>query len=396
MVIPGFTFARAPKILFGRGNIQRLPEEILNFGPQALLITGAVSFRNSPQWEHLQHTCRELGITLFDLSVKGEPGPDLVDEAVSKFAAQQISVVAAIGGGSVIDAGKAISAMLPLRESVMAYLEGVGSGRKHSGVKVPFVAIPTTSGTGTEATKNASLSRVGEKGFKKSLRHENFVPDIAIIDPELSLNCPLAITAACGMDALAQLLESYVSSQSSPLTDALAWNGMEAVRDHLLPACHDGAHNPDARAGMAYAALLSGLALANAGLGIVHSLSSVIGGYFDIPHGVICGTLVGPGTKMNIAKLKQQGEAGNIALQKHARLGALLCQQPLTSIVAGCEWLENKLAEWTRVLKIPRLGDYGIKPGDLDKITAAAAMRNNPVQLETGDIRMILMENLGG
>ncbi|MCK5219365.1 iron-containing alcohol dehydrogenase, partial [bacterium] len=390
MVIPGFTFARTPKILFGRGTLQRLPEEILNFGPNALLVFGAVSFRNSQHWKHLQPACCERGITLFNLSVKGEPGPEQVDEAVFKFAAEQISVVVAIGGGSVIDAGKAISAMLPLRESVMGYLEGVGSGRKHSGIKVPFIAVPTTSGTGTEATKNASLRRVGEKGFKKSLRHENFVPDIALIDPELSLNCPPAITAACGLDALAQLLESYVSPQSSPLTDALSLSGLKAVRSHLLLACHDGAHALDARAGMSYAALLSGLTLANAGLGIVHSLSSVIGGFFDIPHGVICGNLLASGTKMNIAKLKQQGEAGIIALQKHARLGALLSRQTLTTIDEGCSWLENKLAEWTQALKIPRLSDYGIKLDDRDKITAAAAMRNNPVQLERKDIKMIL------
>src|SRR5690606_22395692 len=201
-------------------------------------------------------------------SVATEPTPSIVDAAVNEFGDFSPEVVVAIGGGSVLDAGKAISAMLPLKAGVREYLEGVGS-RTHPGDKVPFIAVPTTSGTGSEATKNAVLSEVGERGFKRSLRHDRFVSDVAIVDPVLAVTCPKTVTATSGMDAFTQLLESYLSTAANPITDALALEGLRHVSRSLPLAVHDPG-NLSARCGMALASYLSGITLANAGLGLVH------------------------------------------------------------------------------------------------------------------------------
>ena len=190
-----------------------------------------------------------------------------------------IDVVLSTGGGSVIDAGKAVSAMLRVEGSVAEYLEDVGT-RKHPGTKVPFVAVPTTAGTGCEATRNAVLSRVGPDGFKKSLRHDNFLPDAAVVDPVLTLSCPPDITAACGLDALTQLLESFVSTKASVLTDVLALSGLEHIGNSLVPACTNSGQDIDMRANLSYAALMSGITLTSAGLGTVHGFASSIGGLF--------------------------------------------------------------------------------------------------------------------
>ena len=290
-MIPTFTFARTPRISFGAGTKSEIPGLAESIGKRILLVTGGKSFPASNHWTALAAAFQERSLDWYHISVKGEPSPELVDSAVSEYRPKNIKTVVAIGGGSVIDAGKAISAMLTHTGSVFDYLEGVGTGKKHDGRKVPFIAVPTTAGTGSEATKNAVLSRVGPQGFKKSLRHDNFVPDHAVVDPELSLSCPADITASCGMDAFTQLLESYVSLKSTPLTDSLALSGMEQVSGHLIPVCTTGASALPNRTAMAYGALLSGITLANAGLGIVHGLAATIGGLYTIPHGVICGVL---------------------------------------------------------------------------------------------------------
>jgi alcohol dehydrogenase class IV len=291
-----FNFSRTPQFRFGPGSIKDLVPAISAFGKKIALITGQSSLKASGFYQRIQALFESAHIEHVSYSMAGEPSPELVDEIVSSLRSFNVDAVVAIGGGSVIDAGKAVSAMLKAYGPVTEYLEDVGT-KQHSGLKVPFIAVPTTAGTGSEATANAVLSKPGPEGFKKSLRHVNFTPDVAIIDPELMVGCPSSVTAACGMDALTHLLESYVSTKASPMTDALAESGMAHVRDNLVPACSTLAKDLDTRGAMAYAALVSGITLANAGLGVVHGMASAVGGHFAIPHGVICGNLMGPATQ---------------------------------------------------------------------------------------------------
>jgi alcohol dehydrogenase len=240
LLISPFIFSRIPVIHFGAGEFNTLPDIIGRMGKTVLIITGSHSFQSSGKKDQLESALKKKSINFFSVQVKGEPSPGLIDTVVAQFRDSGIDVVCGIGGGSVIDAGKAVSAMLLHDDSVFEYLEGVGTGKQHDGDKAPFIAVPTTAGTGSEATKNAVLSEVGQDGFKKSLRHDNFVPDIAVVDPELMLPCPPLTTAASGMDALSQLLESYVSTRASKLTDSLAYDGLSCVVHNLIPACTDG------------------------------------------------------------------------------------------------------------------------------------------------------------
>ena len=270
-----------------------------------LVVTGSKSFLSSPHRQSLLRMVRTDSISLFECSLRGEPTVDQIDDLVSDFRGKGVGMVVAIGGGSVVDSGKAVSAMLTVQGSVRDFLEGVGT-KAHPGEKVPFVAVPTTAGTGSEATKNAVIRGNGDLLFKKSLRHENFVPDAAIIDPELMLSCPPDITAACGMDAFTQLLESYVSTKATPMTDALAFSGLQHLKEALLPVSTTEGTNIHHRTAMAYGALLSGITLANAGLGVVHGLAGPLGGLMEIPHGLVCGMLVAAASAMNIRLLERE------------------------------------------------------------------------------------------
>ena len=390
MVIPSFSFSRIPQIYFGAGSFDNIDSIIGSQARSALIVTGARSFRSTGKWGRLQEMLSNRSITSHDISVSGEPSPDLVDSAVAEFRDKSIDVVVSIGGGSVIDAGKAISAMLTQTVLVVDFLEGVGTGIKHSGEKIPFIAVPTTAGTGSEATKNAVLSHIGPGGFKKSLRHDNFVPDAVVIDPELIRNCPPAITAACGMDAFTQLLESYVSTKANPMTDALAYSGLSYVKDSLVEVYTGGSRSIDSWAGMAYAAFMSGITLANAGLGIVHGLASPVGGYFDIPHGVICGSLVGPATRVTIDKLRTLGDKGKPFLRKYAEVGALFTGNDNEDIHYLCDILLKTIDEWTETLKLRSLREYGISESDFDRIIDGAGNKNNPVHLDRNEIKKIL------
>lgn len=393
-MIEAFSFAATPHIQFGAGKRDMLPDIAAAFGERLLLVTGSASFDRSK-------LCGELlaalaaRMQLERLQVRGEPSPSLVDDAVQEFRSFQPDAVLAVGGGSAIDAGKAIAGLLPLGHSVMEYLEGVGRGKNYPGPSLPFVAVPTTAGTGGETSKNAVLSVRGEGGFKKSFRHEQLVARAVVIDPELHLDCPPEITAACGMDALTQLLESYVSSKASPMTDALAESGMMRARDHLLTAYHHG-DNLAARAGMAYASTLSGLTLANAGLGSVHGLASPLGAFFPIPHGIICGTLVAEATRTNLRALKKRAPV-HPSLAKYARAGRLLVKDPHLSDVAAMDALPARLEAWAEELRLPRLAAYGISEGDVARIVAdcrGSSMHTNPIELSDAEVAAIVRARL--
>src|SRR4030042_815058 len=205
------------------------------------------------------------------------------------------------------------------------------------------------------------------------------MPDIALIDPELHLSCPPAVTAACGLDAFTQLLEAYTSTNSNPRTDVLAFSGLERIQQCLLRVSSSDATNLELRARMAYGALLSGITLANAGLGIVHGFASSIGGFFDIPHGIVCGTLLASATRVNIEALNSEGGRGLIVLDRYAKAGNLWVPDKTLTIPEGCNLLVKKLYEWEDVLQIPKLGNYGVGISDIEKIIAKTSNKNNPV-----------------
>lgn len=386
-----FTFAKIPRIEFGEGKYREIPEIIAGMKGNILFILSR-SFAAAKYYCEIKDGLKKNNLEWWEIFVSGEPSPELVDDTVLKFKDRNIGVVVSIGGGSTIDYGKAVSAMLLEKGSVVDYLEGVGT-KAHSGIKVPFIAVPTSAGTGSEATKNAVLSRVGENGFKKSLRHDNFVPDVAVVDPLLSVSCPKNITAACGLDALTQLLESYTSTNSSPMTDALAESGLKHIKEGFISAFLDG-NDLKARSHMAYAAMISGITLANAGLGVVHGLASPIGGYFKIPHGVVCGTLLGEATRMNIEVLLKEPEQNKVYLEKYAKAGEILSGKEFKNIENGCRLLVETLDKWIDITGIPTLNNYSITKEDIHRIVKAASCKNNPAKLSSEQIASIIQNRI--
>ena len=388
-----FEFYRTPKLVFGPGRVKELGPIAARYGSNVLVVTGRGSLDRTGHWKRCEESLNQASIRFHRYRCGGEPSPGLVDTAVMQFASVTLDAVVAIGGGSVIDCGKAVAAMLPLGESVTPYLEGVGT-KKHPGKTLPFIAVPTTAGTGSEATKNAVISEIGNKGFKKSLRHDHFTPVCAIVDPELTLSCPPQVTASSGMDAFTQLLESYVSLQATPLTDALALSGMEHIASALLLASTGQGNDIRLRSSLAYAAFLSGVTLANAGLGIIHGLAAPIGGLVPIPHGVVCATLLAEACRMNMKRIRELRGPEDILLAKYARAGQVLSPEPHTDIPGACDLLVRKLDEWTEKLSIPRLGRYGVTESDLETLALQAGQKTNPIQLELKDIKAILHARL--
>ncbi|MDH5546683.1 MAG: iron-containing alcohol dehydrogenase [Gammaproteobacteria bacterium] len=392
----GFSVARLPRIEFGRGVISKLPDLVASFGSNALIVTGAKSFTGSEHWAALQTSLQRLHIRHQHCVIDQEPSPHRVDEIVASFAHEDFSVVIGIGGGSVLDAAKAIAGLLRVQHSVMEYLEGVGPERPYVGPAVPFIAVPTTAGTGSEATKNAVLSVQARDGFKKSFRHDKLVAEYALIDPALLSRCPPQQIAANGMDALTQLIESYVSLKANVFTDSLALEGIRLVRDGLLEWYREGEVATAAQDNMSYGALISGITLAQVGLGSVHGLASPMGAFYPIPHGVVCGTLLAPATRVNIEAMKQR-EPDNPALKKYRKLGATFFQTHIPDADKAYSGLVRKLEQWSDELCLPRLAQYGVTEQDLDHIVAnsrGSSMRTNPIVLSDDEIKDILRSRL--
>ena len=391
-----FSIAKLPRVEFGEGKLALLPDLIRQYGNKVLLVTGSSFLDNVNCWQACLQKIEQNKIQWQQLKVSGEPSPQLVDKAVERFSSENFDVVVAVGGGSPLDAGKAIAGLLKVGHSVMDYLEGVGPELPYEGPAVPFIAVPTTAGTGSEATKNAVLSVQGPDGFKKSFRHDKLVAEYAVVDPDLLASCSPALIAANGMDALTQLLESYVSTRANVMTDALAISGLRAARDGLLAWYEDPAGAHTARAQMAYAALISGITLAQVGLGSVHGLASPLGAFYPIGHGVVCGTLVAAATEVNIKSMLTR-EPDNLALAKYARLSEVLCQRRHPSPEAARKALIDLLQEWTMQMQLPRLREYGIEETGLDHVVAhsrGSSMKTNPIVLTDDEIKTVLRMRL--
>jgi len=386
-----FQFSSLPKIIFGAGKRNELTTEVQSRGQRVLLLTGSSSIQSSGHGDEIIHGLKAAKLDMEHEIIPHEPSPSLIDQIADKYRAAGTQVVVAVGGGSVMDAGKAISAMIPVEGSIREYLEGLGD-KKHPGHKIPFIAMPTTSGTGSEMTKNAVISEVGEKGFKKSLRHENFIPELAIVDPEMMLSCPPKLTAASGMDAFSQLLESYISTRANPMTDALALQGLKQIKRFLLRAFLEGEHNLEARSGMALAAMFSGITLAHAGLGLVHGFASPLGGFYYIPHGVACGSIMAPVFATTIDNLLDQPE--HPAIKKLIIISKVFADFKYKQDIEYLHAFKEKLIHINNLLEMPLLSEYGLKEDGIQKVVDCTSHKNHPVKLTNEQLVDVLKERI--
>ncbi len=389
-----FEFATAGRIIAGAGRVAELPEVLAGLGSRVLVCTGASPARHAG-------LLASLTLPAAVLEVAAEPTVELARAGVAAAREHGADIVAAIGGGSVIDAGKAVAMLLGNGGDPLDYLEVIGSGRAITRPAVPFIAVPTTAGTGAEVTANAVLASL-EHRVKASLRSPLMIPRIALVDPQLTVSCPPPVTAASGLDALTQCLEPLVSPRASPLTDGLASEGLRHAAAGLRAAYADG-EDLTARADMATCALLGGMALANAKLGAVHGLAGVIGGIAEVPHGIACATLLAPVIEANVQALRSRGDGGqgvqgvqgvHPALDRYARAARLLTGEPAASVQDGLAWIRQTLT----LLAVPGLSTFGIGPQHADEIAAKAltssSMQGNPVVLSHGDLKAILLRAL--
>ena len=394
--VPAFGLGRLPRITFGPGVFTQVPAIVARHGTRVLLVTGGHSFNESPRRAELEAGLAEAGVTLVgSTSVSGEPSPADVEGPVTRFRGQDVDVVLGIGGGAALDTAKAIAGLLPVETELMDHLEGVGRGLPYSGPALPAVAVPTTAGTGAEATRNAVISKRGPEGYKRSFRHESMVPADAVVDPDLLATAPRSLIAANGLDALTQLLEAFTSQKATPFTDALARDGLAAARDGLLPWYRDpdGPGAPAARSHMAYAALLSGICLANAGLGAVHGFASPLGAQLPIPHGMACGAVLWQVIGANVVALTER-DPGSPALAKYAEAGRILAALPPgTRDETARVGLVDILHDWVDQLEVPGLSAFEMTAEHIPVIVAdspGSSMRTNPIALTDEELMAIL------
>ncbi len=380
-----FQNSRTPRLILGQKALFSLPGLLKEAKSWSVcLVVGGSSFDRIPASAELLDELSRYGIRVELFRHSGEPSPESVDSAVGLIRKADLDAVVAIGGGSTIDLGKAAAAVALQDGSAADYLEGVGS-RKPEGRRLPLFAAPTTAGTGSEATKNAVLSRVGDGGFKKSLRHDAFIPDVAILDPEAAVSCPREVTAASGLDAITQLLEAYVSKDANPVTDCLAAEGLRQA-GWAFEAVLEDPENRAAREAMSLAAFYSGFCLANAGLGFVHGAASPIGAMKPVPHGVFCGLTLCPSVEETLPLLDPHDRVGSEALRKYRNAGVLLSARSSDDSRQRDEPrpgdIVDRLRELSGLAALPRLAGYGITVEDLRAVAAEAGVKNHPADLD--------------
>ena len=378
-----FEFLSAGRIVFGSGTAQTLGARAKKLGARALWVTG----KNRARVAALEAQLQRAGIELIAVSVSGEPRVEDAVAAVEAGRSIGAQLVVACGGGSVLDLGKAAAALLANPGDPLDFLEVVGRGQPLSAPALPLIALPTTAGTGAEVTKNAVLTS-SQHAVKASLRHDSMLPAVALVDPELTLSMPPAVTAATGLDAFTQCLEPFVSCAHNPLTDALALAGMKRGAGALRLAFHDGT-NLGAREDMALCSLFGGLALANAKLGAVHGFAAPIGGQFVAPHGAVCARLLPLVMQANVAALRARAPHSPL-LQRYEEIAQLLTGSASAGIEDGVAFV----AELAHDLAIPPLSSYGMTadqiPGLVAKAAVASSTKGNPIVLTTAELTQVL------
>ncbi len=386
-----FEFATAARIVFGPGTLSEAAPAAARMGQHTLVVTRANEDATPPEAARLIADLVAQGVDFTIFPVAGEPTTTLVGDGASAARARQCDLVIAVGGGSVLDAGKAIATLATNPGDPLDYVEVIGAGRPLEAAPLPVIAIPTTAGTGAEVTRNAVLASPRHR-VKASLRDARMTPRLAIIDPELTYNLPPAITASTGMDALTQLVEPFVSNKANPLTDAICREGLRRVARALRPAFHAG--DPAAREDMALASLFGGLALANAKLGAVHGFAGPIGGLFErAPHGAVCGRLLPFVMAANVRALLER-EPGSDALRRYDEVAQIMTGMPAARAADGVAWVQALGEE----LALPGLVAYGMAGTDIPAIVeqsaVASSMQGNPVRLTPDEMAAILQAAL--
>jgi len=377
-----FEFAAPQRILFGTGTRVEVPEEAYKLGGHPFVVYDQQTIAD-PLLKQFAPT----GISPLPHCIKGEPTVSSVCEAVRGARAGNCDLVIGIGGGSVLDTGKVVAALLTNEGNLIDYLEIVGAGCTLEKASAPYIAIPTTAGTGSEVTRNAVIA-VPEKQIKVSLRSPYMLPRLAIVDPELTYSLPPEITAATGMDALTQCIEPFVCNSPNPLVDSVCRDGIRRAVRSLWKACTNG-KDSRAREDLALASLFGGLALANAKLGAVHGLAGVLGGMYPAPHGAVCARLLPFVMDANLCALRKR-ERNSPVLERYAEVAILLTGNALARIDDGARWVLGL----TRSLNIPALGVYGVKKDDFPVIVAqaqkASSMKGNTIILTEEELTDIL------
>jgi len=382
-----FEFATAGRIVFGPGTRHGLGGMLAGLGRRVLVVTGGSG--RYDDW--LRPLLEAAGLEPCDVAVAGEPTLEVARAGAAVARAGGCEVVLGIGGGSALDAAKAIAALAPQPADVLDYLEVIGDGRALDEPPLPCVAVPTTAGTGSEVTRNAVLGSP-QHGVKVSLRSAAMFPRVALVDPELTRSLPRSVTAATGLDALAQLVEPFVSNRRQPLSDAVCRVGLSGVAWALRRACVVPA-DLAAREAMSLASVCGGIALANAALGAVHGFAGPIGGTFAAPHGAVCGVLLAGVMEANIRAARDAGDTAT--LDRFAEVARLLSGEPAATPDRGPEWVRRLVAD----LEIPPLAAYGLTGADVAGVVAkakqASSMKGNPVVLTDDDLAAILAAAIG-
>jgi alcohol dehydrogenase class IV len=383
----GFEFATAARVIFGNGSLSMLGELAGAFGMRVLLVGGA-----GVECIELAHQLMAAqGNHVVRFQVPGEPTLDLVRAGTDLARGNRCEFVVAIGGGSTIDTGKAIAALTANSGDVLDYLEVIGRGRALETPGLPFIAIPTTAGTGSEVTRNAVIGSPVH-GVKASLRSPAMLPKVALVDPELTYSLPPSQTAACGMDALTQLIEPFTCNQPNPIVDSLCLDGIRLAARNLVAAYRDG-KNTAAREAMSLASLFGGMALANAKLGAVHGFAAPIGGALPAPHGAVCARMLPVVMEVNIKALRER-QAGSQNLKRYQRVAGIVTGDEHAEPEAGVQWVYDLREQ----LNIPPLSSYGLVASDfadlVEKASQASSMKGNPLKLTQGEMQFILEQSL--
>lgn len=378
-----FEFATSSRIVFGAGVVSQLPSSAAALGNRALFVTGSSAERSASH----QRAVMEAGVRTHVFVTGGEPTIATVMEGLEAARSHDCDLVIAVGGGSALDAGKAIAGLVPNPGEIQDYLEVVGRGQPLPGPALPLIAVPTTSGTGSEVTRNAVLS-VPEQKVKVSLRHHSLLPRVAIVDPELTYELPPEITVSAGLDALAQLIEPFVSLAANPMVDALCREGIHRIARSIRVAWGNGSE-VHARADMSLAALFSGMALANAKLGAVHGFAGPIGGRYAAPHGAVCARLLPCVMQVNLTALRARSPHAE-ALDRLDELGRLLTDEDQAGADAAVDWITGLCSD----LGVTPLGRYGMKAADFPELLEAArqssSMKGNPIALTDEELNTVL------